>query len=67
MAGGAQLLLKSSGREITYSRLRATDAERRELPARMEVLTRVLENSTRKAELVIVISGPGFQCDSAKA
>ncbi len=35
--GGAQLVLEQSGRKIAYSRLRATDAAGRELPARVEV------------------------------
>src|SRR5439155_27228318 len=33
-----QLVLENSGRKIGYSRLRATDATGKELPARMEVL-----------------------------
>ncbi len=36
-AGGARLALDGSGRKIAYSRLRATDAQGRELAARMEV------------------------------
>jgi hypothetical protein len=34
---GAQLVLGQSGRKIAYSRLRATDANGKELPARVEV------------------------------
>jgi hypothetical protein len=34
---GAQLVLEKSGRRIAYSRLRATDATGKELPARIEV------------------------------
>ena len=34
---GAQLVLDGSGRKIAYSRLRATDATGKELPARIEV------------------------------
>ena len=37
MPGGARLVLERSGRKIAYSRLRATDATGRELPARMAV------------------------------
>jgi len=37
MLGGAQLVLNGSGRKIAYSRLRATDANGKELPARLEV------------------------------
>ena len=36
-AGGARLVLQSSGRKIAYSRLRVTDATGKELTARMEV------------------------------
>jgi hypothetical protein len=36
-AFGAQFVLENSGRKIAYSRLRATDATGKELPARMEV------------------------------
>ncbi len=36
-ADGAQLVLEKSGRKIAYSRLRATDATGKELPARIEV------------------------------
>ena len=36
-ADGAQLVLEQSGRKIAYSRLRVTDANGKELPARMEV------------------------------
>ena len=35
-AYGAQLVLEQSGRKIAYSRLRATDAKGKELPARIE-------------------------------
>jgi hypothetical protein len=38
VAGGAQLVLKHSGRKIAYSRLRVTDSTGKELTARMEVL-----------------------------
>jgi len=34
---GAQLVLEPSGRRIAYTRLKATDARAKELPARMEV------------------------------
>jgi hypothetical protein len=37
-ACGATLVLENSGRKIAYSRLRASDATGRELPARIEVL-----------------------------
>jgi hypothetical protein len=37
ISGGAQLTLEQSGRKIAYSRIRATDATGRELPARIEV------------------------------
>ena len=37
MPGGARLVLEQSGREIAYSRLRATDANGKQLPARIEV------------------------------
>jgi hypothetical protein len=37
-AYGAQLVLEQSGRKIAYSRLKATDARGKELPARMEVV-----------------------------
>jgi hypothetical protein len=36
-ADGARLVLENSGRKIAYSRLRATDATGKELPARIEV------------------------------
>jgi hypothetical protein len=36
-AGGARLVLDGSGRKIAYSRLRATDAQGKELMARIEV------------------------------
>ena len=36
-ADGARLVLEGSGRQIAYSRLRATDATGKELPARIEV------------------------------
>ena len=36
-ADGARLVLRESGRKIAYSRLRATDANGKELPARIEV------------------------------
>ena len=36
-AAGARLVLDNSGRKIAYSRLRATDATGKELPARIEV------------------------------
>jgi hypothetical protein len=36
-AYGAQLVLNQSGRKIAYSRLKATDANGKELPARMQV------------------------------
>ena len=35
---GAQLVLEQSGRKLAYSRLRVTDANGKELPARIEVL-----------------------------
>ncbi|MGO8696666.1 MAG: beta strand repeat-containing protein [Limisphaerales bacterium] len=35
---GARLVLENSGRKIAYSRLRATDATGRDLPARIEVI-----------------------------
>jgi hypothetical protein len=35
-AGGVKLVLAHSGRQIAYDRLRATDAQGRELPARLE-------------------------------
>ncbi len=38
-ADGAKLVLTGSGRELVYNRLRVTDAQGRELPARMEVLS----------------------------
>ena len=38
-AFGAQVVLANSGRKIAYSRLKVTDANGRELPARMEVAT----------------------------
>lgn len=47
---GAKLTLKGSGRTLAYSRLRATDATGRELPARMEVLTSNSESRKQKAE-----------------
>ena len=37
---GARIVLKNSGRKISYARLRVTDANGRELPARMEVETK---------------------------
>ncbi len=37
LPNGVRLTLDGSGRELTYSRLRVTDATGRELPARMEV------------------------------
>ncbi len=37
LANGARLVLAGSGRKIAYSRLRATDARGKELPARMVV------------------------------
>jgi len=39
LSHGARLVLAQSGRKIAYSRLRATDANGRELPARMEVIS----------------------------
>ena len=36
---GAQVVLANSGRKIAYNRLKVTDANGRELPARMEVAT----------------------------
>ena len=41
-AGGAQLVLENSGRKIAYSRLRVTDANGKELPARIEVASGIL-------------------------
>jgi hypothetical protein len=41
-AGGAQLVLETSGRKIAYSRLRVTDAKGKELTARMEVASGIL-------------------------
>ena len=38
-AFGAQVVLANSGRKIAYNRLKVTDANGRELPARMEVAT----------------------------
>lgn len=38
LANGARLVLERSGRKIAYSRLRATDAQRKELTATMAVL-----------------------------
>jgi hypothetical protein len=39
-AAGARLVLDNSGRKLAYSRLRATDATGKELPARIEVAGR---------------------------
>jgi hypothetical protein len=48
-AAGARLVLDNSGRKLTYSRLRVTDATGRELAARMEVESS-LESRRPKAE-----------------
>lgn len=50
---GARLVLAQSGRKIAYSRLHATDANGRELPARMKVV------SSPEKYLAIVVSDAG--------
>jgi hypothetical protein len=53
-AYGAQLVLEQSGRKITYSRLKVTDATGKELPAWMEVADKS-EIKNRKSEIVLVV------------
>jgi len=55
-AFGAQVVLANSGRKIAYGRLKVTDADGRELPARMEVATAPeskIEN--QKSEILRVV------------
>src|SRR6185436_2102998 len=58
-----QLVLEKSGRKITYSRLRVTDANDKELPARMDVIRRSAQaagdtpmEATETAELAVVVN-----------
>jgi trimeric autotransporter adhesin len=48
-AYGAQLLLEKSGRKIAYGRLRATDANGKELPTRIQVR----QNSSQSLAIVV--------------
>ena len=49
IAYGARLVLEHSGRKIAYSRLHVTDANGRELPARIEVLSGAAEVTRLKS------------------
>lgn len=53
-AAGAQLILDNSGRKIAYSRLRVTDANGKELAARMEVEAKS-EIRNRKSEMALAV------------
>jgi hypothetical protein len=53
-AYGAQLVLEQSGRKIAYSRLKATDAHGKELPARMEVANKS-EIKNQKSEIGLAV------------
>ena len=59
LRNGAQLVLNGSGRNIAYSRLRVSDATRRELSARMEVTgkskMRNMQNSKFETGLAVVV------------
>ena len=50
-AGGAQLVLAQSGRKIIYSRVRATDANGKPLPARIQV--------EQSSEMALVVNDAG--------
>ena len=53
-AYGARLILEQTGREIAYSQLKATDANGKELPARIEVASKSeIENQKSKMSLVL--------------
>ena len=57
---GAQLVLDYSGRKIAYSRLRATDAKGRELPARIEVRSESgIRNPKSELALAVVVNDAG--------
>jgi hypothetical protein len=60
MVGGARLVLPQSGRKIAYSRLRATDASGRELPARIEVASGISPDAEGAPP-----AAPGFTVESA--
>jgi hypothetical protein len=51
---GAQLVLENSGRKIAYSRVHATDANGKELPARIEVQEKA-ESRKQKAEMSLAV------------
>jgi hypothetical protein len=51
---GAQLVLENSGRKIAYSRVHATDANGKELPARIEVREKA-ESRKQKAEMSLAV------------
>ncbi len=53
---GAQLVLEQSGRKLAYSRLRATDANGKELPARLETEPKSkINNQKSKMALAVVV------------
>jgi len=54
---GAQLVLEHSGRKIVYSRLKATDANGRELPARIEPTSKSkIDNLKSEMTLAVVVN-----------
>lgn len=57
-ADGARLVLDRSGRKIGYAHLRAVDFIGRELPARLEVLTR-LQTQSQESEMAVVVDDRG--------
>lgn len=52
---GAQLVLEKSGRKLAYSRVHATDATGKELPARIEVQESELTNHKSGMALAVVV------------
>jgi hypothetical protein len=56
-ADGARLVLRHSARKIAYSRLRVTDATGKELPARIEVLSKSeIRNPKSEMDLAMVVN-----------